>query len=358
MVDPKMERKRSQRIGFNAEDDMRRGTIFDRSARRRGNYDMRQDRMAESRFGPGKTPTFPSEEWDEPYSDFDMYPSRDWLEEDWNVPGPFTGRGPKNYRRSDDRILEDVCDRLLMHGQINAADLEVEVHNGNVYLNGQIDSRHAKHAAENITAAVSGVNDVHNRLRVMTQDETRRMLEGDTIENQRLLGTGHKIDRLHSLEDLFFEELMDLYDAEKQLVKALTKMAEAAHSDDLKRGFREHLDQTHRQIDRLEQIFNEHGRSIDGKTCIGMQGIIAEGELLMNARNADPDVQDAGLIAAAQKAEHYEIATYGTVRTYAQQLGKDKAATLLNQTLDEESKTNEKLTSMAVGHINIEAKRS
>jgi ferritin-like metal-binding protein YciE len=333
------------RTRFHGEDDLRRGTIYDRSARRRGNYDMSQDRMDETRYE-----TRPS--------GFDLSTSQGWLEEEWEVPGPYTGLGPKNYRRSDERILEDVCDRLLMHGHINAADVEIEVHNGNVYLHGQIDSRQAKHAAEDIAASVSGVSDVHNRLRIMHSHETHRMLAGDTIETQMLLEEGHKIERLHSLEDLFFEELNDIYDAEQQLVEALPKMVEAAHSDDLKRGFREHLDQTHRQIDRLEQIFNEHGRKTDGKACIGMQGIIAEGELLINAREVDPDVLDAGLIAAAQKAEHYEIATYGTVRSYAQQLGKDKAATLLNQTLDEESKTNERLTSMAMGHINMKAKSS
>jgi ferritin-like metal-binding protein YciE len=344
MVDRNMERKGRMRTDFNAEEDMRRGTIFDRSAHRRGNYDMPQGRMDDTRFDTRPT-------------GLEMTSNQEWFDDvDWNMPGPYTGMGPKNYRRSDERIIEDVCDRLLMHGQINAAEIEVEVHNGNVYLHGQIDGRQAKHAAEDIAASVSGVTDVHNRLRIMNQDETRRLLEGDTIENQRLLGTGHKIEKLHSLEDLFFEELMDIYDAEKQLSEALPKMAEAAHSDDLKRGFREHLDQTHRQIDRLEQIFNEHGRQKDGKTCSGMQGIIAEGELLMNARNVNPDVLDAGLIASAQKAEHYEIASYGTVRSYAQQLELGKAATLLNQTLDEESKTNERLTSMAMGHINIKAK--
>lgn len=342
MIDRSMERK-APRPGSQGEEDLRRGTVFDRSARRRGNYDMPTGRFDENRFG-----TRPR--------DFDDTHSRGWFEDDdWTVPGPFTGLGPKNYRRSDDRILEDVCDRLLMHGQIDAADIEVEVNRGRVTLNGQIDSRQAKHEAENITASVSGVSDVHNLLRVMSPHETRRMLAGEKFEDQRLLKPGHKMENLQSLEDLFLEELQDLYDAEKQLVRALPRMADAAHSQDLKRGFRDHLDQTQRQIERLEQIFNEYGYKKDGKSCIGMQGIIAEGELLVNARQVDPVVRDAGLIAAAQKAEHYEIATYGTVRTYAQQLGKDKAATLLSHTLDEESKTNERLTSMAVGHINQEA---
>ena len=163
---------------------------------------------------------------------------------------------------------------------------------------------------------------------------------------------------IDSLESLYIDELKDLYDAEKQLVEALPKMAEAATSDDLKRGFRQHLEQTQDHVRRLEDIFNNLGESQNGKKCYGMQGIIREGEQLLQKQDIPPEVKDAALIAQAQKAEHYEIACYGTVRQYAQELGYDEAAKLLNRTLDEESKTDERLTSMAVGHINMEAMRT
>ena len=164
--------------------------------------------------------------------------------------------------------------------------------------------------------------------------------------------------KLDSLESPYIDELKDLYDAEKQLVEALPKMAEAATSDDLKRGFRQHLEQTQDHVQRLEDIFNELGEAPDGKRCHGMQGIIREGEQLIQKQDIQPDVKDAGLIAQAEKAEHYEIAGYGTVRQYAQELGHDEAAKMLNRTLIEESKTDERLTSMAVGHINMEAMRT
>lgn len=164
--------------------------------------------------------------------------------------------------------------------------------------------------------------------------------------------------KLDSLEALYIDELKDLYDAEKQLVDALPKMAEAATADDLKRGFRQHLEQTQDHVRRLEDIFDNLGEVPDGKKCHGMQGIIREGEQMIQKQNIQPDVKDAGLIAQAQKAEHYEIAGYGTVRQYAKELGHDEAAKLLNRTLDEESKTDERLTSMAVGHINMEAMRA
>lgn len=160
---------------------------------------------------------------------------------------------------------------------------------------------------------------------------------------------------LKSLESLFVEELQDLYDAEKQITSALPKMAKAANSKELKQGFEEHLEQTKEQISRLEQIFDELEEKPTGKKCVGMEGLIKEGEKLIEEKNADPDARDAGLIAAAQKVEHYEIAGYGTARTYAEQLGKDHFADLLQTTLDEEYQTDEKLTSMAVERINWQA---
>lgn len=157
-----------------------------------------------------------------------------------------------------------------------------------------------------------------------------------------------------SLEELLLDGLKDLYDAEYQIVEALPKMAQSATSPDLKQGFMDHLQQTQGQIQRLEAAFNELNGGAKRKKCVGMQGLIQEGEEVMK-ENMTSDVRDAGLILAAQKVEHYEIASYGTVRTYAETLGHDRVAQLMQQTLDEEAATNEKLTALAESHINLEA---
>jgi ferritin-like metal-binding protein YciE len=159
--------------------------------------------------------------------------------------------------------------------------------------------------------------------------------------------------KLESLEDLFVEELKDLYNAENQLLKALPKMAKAATARELKNGFEKHLKQTEGHVDRLEQIFNGLDASPKGKKCKAMEGLIEEGAEVIE-EDAESEVKDAALIAAAQRVEHYEIAGYGCVRTYAQLLGNDKAAKLLQQTLDEEAETDEALTELAET-INVEA---
>jgi ferritin-like metal-binding protein YciE len=160
--------------------------------------------------------------------------------------------------------------------------------------------------------------------------------------------------KLATLEDLYTDLLKDLYSAEKQLVKALPKMAKNAQSPDLQKAFQEHLRQTEGQVERIERIFTEMGGSPRGKKCVGMEGLVEEGNELLQ-EDAKPDVLDAGLIAAAQKVEHYEIASYGTARAWAQRLGYDRAARLLQETLDEESMANEKLTRIAESHVNMEA---
>lgn len=160
--------------------------------------------------------------------------------------------------------------------------------------------------------------------------------------------------KMSTLEDLYTDMLKDLYSAEKQLVKALPKMAKNAESPDLQKAFQEHLKQTEGQVERIERIFTEMGGSPRGKKCVGMEGLIEEGNEIMK-EDAEPDVMDAGLIAAAQKVEHYEIAGYGTARAWAERLGYDKAARLLQETLDEESMANEKLTQIAESHVNMEA---
>jgi ferritin-like metal-binding protein YciE len=159
---------------------------------------------------------------------------------------------------------------------------------------------------------------------------------------------------MESLQDLFVENLKDLYSAETQLTKALPKMAKAATDPDLKNAFQTHLKETEGQIERLEKIFEELDESPKGKKCKAMEGLIEEGKELME-EDAEPEVMDAGLIGAAQKVEHYEIAGYGTVRTYAQMLGNEEAARLLQQTLDEEGATDKKLTELAMQCINAEA---
>lgn len=160
--------------------------------------------------------------------------------------------------------------------------------------------------------------------------------------------------KLANLRDLFVMELQDLYDAEHQILKALPKMEKAATAPELKMAFQQHHTETEGQVRRLEQIFHQLGKSPKGKTCKATAGLLAEGEELMK-QQADPAVTDAGLIASAQKVEHYEIASYGTVRTYAQMLGEQQAAQLLQQTLDEEGLTDKKLTQLAERVVNIEA---
>jgi len=162
--------------------------------------------------------------------------------------------------------------------------------------------------------------------------------------------------KFNNLNDLYVDTLKDLYNAEQQIISALPKMVSAASSPDLKRGLQDHLDQTRRQVDRLHQIFNEMGTSPTGKKCRGMEGLLEEGEEILNS-GADPDVKDAGLIASAQKVEHYEISGYGTARTFAQQLGFSNAAQVLQQILQEEKTTDEKLTALAESGINIQAKK-
>jgi len=155
-----------------------------------------------------------------------------------------------------------------------------------------------------------------------------------------------------ALNELFIDELKDIYSAENQLIKALPKMAKAATSDDLRAGFEEHLQQTKEHARRIEEICTELGEKPTGKKCGGMEGLIGEGKEMMD--EFEDDVLDAALISAAQRVEHYEIAAYGTVRTYAELLGHDRAVELLEQTLEEEKETDQKLTELA-GAINVEA---
>lgn len=159
---------------------------------------------------------------------------------------------------------------------------------------------------------------------------------------------------LNSLEDLFWFELGDLYDAESRLVESIPTMEEAAHSPALKSAFNKHLNQTKRQLSRLEQIFVQLGKPMKRETCQAMKGLISEGEEIISA-TGDPDVKDAALISAAQRIEHYEMAGYGTVRTFAEHLGHEDASRLLQMTLDEEKDTDKELTSLAEQHINYKA---
>jgi ferritin-like metal-binding protein YciE len=160
--------------------------------------------------------------------------------------------------------------------------------------------------------------------------------------------------KLASLKDLFVSELKDLYSAEGQILKALPKMAKAASSPELRAAFEEHLEQTQGHVERLEQIFETLGTSPKGKKCKAMEGLIEEGKEILEA-DGEPTVRDAGLIAAAQRVEHYEMAGYGCVRTYAKVLQDEQSASLLQETLDEEEETDKKLTQIAESTVNAEA---
>jgi ferritin-like metal-binding protein YciE len=162
--------------------------------------------------------------------------------------------------------------------------------------------------------------------------------------------------RIDTLRDLYIAQLRDLYSAETQLVKALPKLANAATHPHLQQAFRDHLGQTEQQRQRLEQIFEQLGVERDGDVSKGMKGLIKQGLDLAKADGAGPAI-DAGLIAAAQRVEHYEIAGYGCVRTYAQQLDDQASVALLQQTLEEEAHTDARLTDLAWQVINLEAER-
>ena len=159
---------------------------------------------------------------------------------------------------------------------------------------------------------------------------------------------------IHTLRDLYIDELKDVYDAEQQILVALPKMAEKANSPDLKMAFTEHEQMTRGQVERLEQIFQKLGESPTGKSCKALKGLVVESEELMK-HVKDPEVLDAALIGAAQKVEHYEIASYGTLRTFARMLGDNDAATLLDMTAKEEGETDHRLTALAERHINRDA---
>lgn len=159
--------------------------------------------------------------------------------------------------------------------------------------------------------------------------------------------------KLDNLTKLYIEQLKDIYSAETQLTKALPKMAKAANAADLKEAFQSHLEETKTHVERLESIFQTLERSPRGAKCKGMAGLIEEGTELLKEEDIVADVLDAGLIAAAQRVEHYEIAAYGTVRTFAQQLGQTEVADLLQQTLDEEHAADQKLTTIAVANHGV-----
>jgi len=159
---------------------------------------------------------------------------------------------------------------------------------------------------------------------------------------------------IDSLNKLYVEELKDLYSAEKQILQALPKMIKKASNKQLAKAFEEHLRVTETHVERLDRIFEGLGKSPRGKKCKGMEGLLEEGKEMMQ-EDMEPDVLDAALIAAAQRVEHYEMAGYGTVRTYAKLLGENQAAKLLQQTLDEEGEADKKLTALAESTVNVEA---
>jgi ferritin-like metal-binding protein YciE len=171
---------------------------------------------------------------------------------------------------------------------------------------------------------------------------------------RRLEQSTKEIVRPNTLEKLFIEELRDLYSAENQLLKALPKMATTAASDELKQAFEDHLEETKEHVARLDEIFKGLDESPKGKTCRAMKGLVEESSEILGEQSEE-SVLDAGIIAAAQKVEHYEIASYGTARAWATLLGEDEAADLLQQTLDEEGEANKRLNELAEEIVNPEA---
>ena len=161
---------------------------------------------------------------------------------------------------------------------------------------------------------------------------------------------------LQTLKDLYIQELKDLYSAEKQIIKALPKMVKAASNEQLAAGFKEHLEQTKEHAVRLEEILKSHDQTTRGPKCQGMEGVLKEGEEMIE-EEADDEVRDAGLISAAQRVEHYEMAGYGCARTYAKLLGDKNGAELLQKTLTEESDTDKKLSKLATSVINVAANK-
>jgi ferritin-like metal-binding protein YciE len=161
-------------------------------------------------------------------------------------------------------------------------------------------------------------------------------------------------NEFNSFKDLFANQIEDLYDAEQRLTKAIPKMVEAAHSNQLKQALQQHLTETQGHVSRLETVFREIGLDPKRETCAAMKGLIAEGEEMVSAKG-DPDIKDAAIIAAAQRVEHYEIAGYGTARTFALRLGLRQAADLLQQTLNEEAGADRKLTQIAESNVNVQA---
>lgn len=160
----------------------------------------------------------------------------------------------------------------------------------------------------------------------------------------------------HSMKDLLIEELRDIYHGETQITKALPKMARKATSPELRQAFESHLEETHRQVERLEEIFDELDARKRGKRCEAVEGLVEEAKEIMDL-DLEPHVMDAGLIGAAQKVEHYEIAAYGTLRAWARDLGMTRIAELLEQTLSEEHEADRKLNQIATQRVNPEAER-
>jgi ferritin-like metal-binding protein YciE len=160
--------------------------------------------------------------------------------------------------------------------------------------------------------------------------------------------------KIETMQDLFLEQIQDLYDAEQRLTKALPEMAEASSSPELRDAFERHLGETEGQITRLEQIFQSMGRDAKGTTCDAMKGLIKEGDEMVSDTDASA-VRDAGLIASANRVEHYEIAAYGSARSFAQSLGMDRAVSLIEETLEEEKAADRKLTQIAESLVNSEA---
>ena len=193
--------------------------------------------------------------------------------------------------------------------------------------------------------------------RALNYSAPGKIIEGTTSHSPAARAAAKpnlSMSKMKSLEDLFQHQLKDLYSAETQLLTAMPKMAEAATDKKLKKAFESHLKETQGQVERLEKIGKELGISLTGETCQAMKGLIKEAQGMID-EDAEPAVKDAGLIAEAQRVEHYEISGYGTAKRYATQLGHTKIAELLGKTLEQEKDADEKLNDLAINLINVKA---
>ena len=261
---------------------------------------------------------------------------------------------PARRRPAEPEIEELTAEPICTHGSGETCREEVELTVGApvavpLYGEGRVTE------IDDGSVTVSFRDGAVHRVRRPPDSENEKVKDGGGMEPPAEVSPGGDgVMKIESLQSLFVEELEDAYDFEHQIVDALPKMAEAARDPELQKGFRQHLEQTKDQIERLEEVFREVGEEPSRKTCKGMKGLLAEGDEVVKAKGDDA-AKDAALIGAAQRVEHYEMAAYGTLSAFARTLGHGKAAKILDRILDQESKTDERLSKLAESRVNPRA---